>query len=87
MSLEMIGDLVRQVSRGAKDIPITAETRFVDDLNMSSIELLSFIILCETAFDVRLVGRGELFARTVTAGAALHFIDGLRRDRISAAVS
>ena len=43
---------IRSVARIPKDVPITAETRLFDDLNIDSLDLFAVLVEVQDRFDV-----------------------------------
>jgi acyl carrier protein len=79
MSLEVLRDLIVRIApRDIERSEVQYDTRLVEDLGLKSLELISLVAVCEEAFRVELIERGDLLSNISTVADVLAFIGKLQ---------
>ena len=60
---------------------MTAETRFMDDLNFDSLHMVDVVIAIEEGFNVKLPSDINILEEAQTLGAAANLVDSLQADK------
>ncbi len=75
MNIDEMIELLRRIKGDLIDASsITLESHLVGDLRLSSMQLVSFIVLCESKYEVELLSDTELLSKIFTLGDAIDLI-------------
>lgn len=74
MGLDEIIELIRRVKGDLDTSSITLDSNLVSDLSLSSMQLVSFIVLCESEYEVELLSDPELLSKIFTLRDAMNLI-------------
>jgi len=74
MTKEELIDLISRIKDIAKE-EVSHDSKFVDDIGLSSIQLVSLVVLCENELDIDLLSDPTLFSKISSVGEALDFIN------------
>ena len=82
--LQAMEKLVTQIKQGPlpEAKPFTAQTRFVADLGLKSLELIGLVFICEQTFNVNLTSHPGLLAKLHTVGQAIDAIRQLQQGEL-----
>jgi acyl carrier protein len=81
VSIQALRQLIEQLRETAPEsLEVNAQTRFVGDLGLASLELIGLVFLCEQTFSVNLVEQNGLLAKIQTVGQAVDAIRSLQGE-------
>jgi acyl carrier protein len=78
LSLETIRALLRRVSNRLVAVDIHPSMTLTEDLGLRSLELVSFIALCEKTFSIELLKREDILTSVKSVSDALKAIEAER---------
>jgi acyl carrier protein len=85
VSIPALRGLIEQLRETMPEsLEVNAQTRFVGDLGLASLELIGLVFLCEQTFSVNLVEQSGLLARIQTVGQAVEAIRSLQEESLCA---